>query len=180
MASQTSVIPLLMSNISWANFIKDVADLTSRSPTSSIDNSNLKLSDYARYLVTLGEFQSGKQQAPLDILRNNDHLLRCLFFGFLINGSSSLIFRIMELTDLDVLTAKGADKSRIAVVNGSLKQWKDAIIICLSQKLIKNYELRYVFNECLNCFYAAGLRNIFDNYRKKGLEDQTYLLEYKG
>lgn len=179
MASQTSVIPLLMSNINWTNFIKNVAELTGHSPTHSIDNSDLKLSDYARYLVTLGEFQSGGEQEPLNLLRNNNHLLRHLFFGFLISGSTSLIFRILELTDLDVSTAKGVDKSRVAVVTGTLEQWKNAIITCLNQKLIKNYELRWVFNECLNCFNSAGLRNIFDNYRKKGLEDQTYFLEYK-
>lgn len=180
MAGQTSVNPLLMSNIAWTNFIKYIADLTGLSPTSSIDNSNLKLSDYARYLVTLGEFQSGKQQEPLNVLRNNDHLLRHLFFGFLISGSSTLIFKIMELTDLNVITTKKTGKGRVAVITGTLKEWKDSIIICLNQKLVRNYELRWVFNECLNCFYAAGLRNVFDNYRKKGLEDQTYLLEFKG
>lgn len=179
MVTQTGVNPLLVSSVAWTQFIKNTAELTGHSPTHSIDNSNLKLSDYARYLVTLGEFQSGKQQNPLDVLRDNDHLLRHLSFGFLISGTTSLIFRVMELTDLNVLTAKGVDKGRVAVVTGTLEQWKKAIIACLSQKLIKNYELRWVFNECLNCFYSAGLRNIFDNYRKKGLEDQTFLLEYK-
>ncbi len=179
MAGQTSVNPILVSNIAWSEFIKSVAELTSHSLFRGIDNSGLKLSDYARYLTALGEFQSGKEVKPLDVLRNNDYILRHLFFGFLISGSSSLIFRIMELTDLDVLTAKGKDKGRVAIVTGNLKQWKEAIIICLDQKLIKNFELRWVFNECLNYLQQFGLRNIFDNYRKKDLKDQTYLLEYR-
>ena len=180
MVGQVSVNPLLASNIAWIAYLNDTSNLIGRSPTLGIDNSNLKLSDYARFLASLGELQSGKEQKPLDILRSQSNPLKHLFFGFLISGSSSLIFRIMELTDLDVTTARGKNKGRVAVVTGNLKQWKDAIIVCLDQKLIKNYELRWVFNQCLDFLYVAGLRNIFDDYRKSGLEDQTYLLEYKG
>ena len=179
MSGQTSVKPLLLSNLDWINFIKNVAVLTGHSPSRGIDSSKLKLGDYARFIAALGEFQSGKEQNPLDTLRNNDHLLRHLFFGFLVSGSTSLIYRIMELTDLNVTSAKAKDKGRVAVVTGNLQQWKAAIITCLDSSLIKNFELRWAFNGCLDVFYAAGLRNIFDSYRKKGLEDQTYLLEYK-
>ncbi len=179
MVGQVSVNPLLAPNIAWVTYLKDTSSLTGRSPTLGIDNSNLKLSDYARFLASLGELQSGQEQKPLDVLRSQLNPLKHLFFGFLISGSSSLIFRIMELTDLDVTTARGKDKIRIAVVTGNLKLWKDAIIVCLDKSLIKNYELRWVFNEILDCFYSAGLRNIFDDYRKQGLEDHTYLLEYK-
>lgn len=179
MAGQVSVTPLLASNIDWIAYLNDTSNLIGRSPTLGIDSGNLKLSDYSRFLASLGELQSGKEQKPLDILRNQLNPLKHLFFGFLISGSSSLVFRIMELTNLDITTARGKNKIRVAVVTGNLKQWKDAIIICLDKSLIKNFELRWVFNEVLNCFYSVGLRNVFDNYRKKGLEDQTYLLEYK-
>ena len=180
MAGQTSVKPLIAPNIAWVTYLKDVAELAGHSPTRGLDASRLKLSDYARFLASLGELQSGKEQKPLDILRSQSNPLKHLFFGFLISGSTSLIFRIMELTDLDVTTARGKDKIRVALVTGNLKQWKDAIIICLDKSLIKNFELRWVFNQCLDFLYAAGLRNIFDDYRKSGLEDRTYLLEYKG
>lgn len=180
MAGQTSVKPLILSNVDWTNFIKNVAELVGYSPTRGLDASGLKLGYYTRFIVALGEFQSGKEEKPLDVLHNSDYILRHLSFSFLISGSSSLVFRVMELTDLDVLTAKGKDKGRVAVVSGTLKQWKEAIIVCLDQKLVKNFELRWVFNQILDYLYQAGLRNIFDNYRKKGLEDQTFLLEFKG
>lgn len=179
MAGQTSVKPLILSNVDWTNFIKNVAVLAGHSPTRGLDASGLKLGDYTRFIAALGEFQSGKALKPFDTLKSNNHLLRHLFFGFLISGSTSLIFRIMELTDLDVTTAKVKDKGRMAIVTGTLGEWKAAIITCLDKSLIKNFELRWVFNSCLDTFYTAGLRNIFDDYRKKGLEDRTYLLEYK-
>lgn len=179
MTDQTSVIPLLASSVNWAEFIKNVAALVGRSPTSSIDSSKMKLSDYARFIVTLGEFQSGTKQDALEVLRNNDYLLKHLSFGFLISGSSTLIFRVMELTDLDVTTAKGLNKTRVAVVSGTILEWKRSIITCLDQRLISNHELRWVFNNCLDYLCQAGLRNIFDCYRRKGLEDKTFLLEYK-
>lgn len=180
MAGQTSVNPLIAPNIAWVTYIKDTVSLTGHSPARGLDSSNLKLSDYARFLVSIGEFQSGKIQKPLDILRGESSPLKHLFFGFLISGSTSLIFRIMELTDLEVTTARGLNKTRIAIVTGTLSQWKDAIVSCLNQKLIRNFELRWTFNQCLDFLYAAGLRNVFDDYRRKGLEDRTFVLEYKG
>lgn len=180
MAGQVSVNPLLASNVAWAAYLNDIATLTGRSPTSGLDSSNLKLKDAARFIASVGEFQSGKEQKPLEVLRNHTNPLKHVFFGFLISGSTSLIFRILELTDLDVTSARGKDKGRVAVITGNLQQWKDAIITCLDKQLIRNYELRWVFNQCLDFLYSAGLRNVFDNYRKSGLEDHTYLLEYKG
>lgn len=153
--------------------------MTGRSPARGLDSSNLKLSDYARFLVSIGEFQSGKEQTPLDILREESNPLKHLFFGFLISGSTSLIFRIMELTTLEVTTARGLDKIRAAIVTGTLGQWKDAIVACLDQRMVHNFELRWTFNQCLDFLHAAGLRAIFDNYRRKGLDDRTFLLEYK-
>jgi len=179
MAGQTSVKPLILFNVDWTNFIKNVAALTGHSPTRGLDASGLKLGGYTRFIAALGEFQSGKALNPFDTLKSNNHLLRHLFFGFLVSGSTSLIYRIMELTDLNVTSAKAKDKGRVAVVSGTLEEWKAAIITCLDKSLVRNFELRWVFNSCLDIFYSAGLRNVFDDYRKKGLEDQTYLLEYK-
>ena len=179
MAGQTSVNPLIAPNIAWVAYLKDTVSLTGHSPARGLDASNLKLSDYARFLVSIGEFQSGKIQKPLDVLRGESDPLKHISFGFLISGSSSLIFRIMELTDLEVTTTRGLNKSRVAIVTGNLKQWKDAIVGCLNQQLVRNFELRWTFNQCLDFLHAAGLRNVFDSYRRKGLGDKTYLLEFK-
>jgi len=179
MAGQTSVNPLIAPSIAWAAYLKDTVSLTGRSPARGLDSSNLKLSDFACFLASIGEFQSGKAQNPLDILRGETNPLKHLFFGFLISGSTSLIFRIMELTSLEVTTTRGLNKIRVAIVTGTLSQWKDAIVSCLDQKMVHNFELRWTFNQCLDFLHAAGLRAVFDNYRRKGLDDKTFLLEYK-
>lgn len=177
MAGQTSVKPLLATSVDWLAHIKNVAELVGRSPTRGIDDSGLKLSNHAIFLASLAEFHSGKPEQPLDILRNDNMVLRHLFFGFLISGTKSMICRIMEMTDLDITTTNTLADGRAAVVTGTLQVWKSAIVICLHQQL--DFDLRCVFNKCLDVFFAAGLQNVFADYRKTGLPDKTYLLEYR-
>ena len=174
MATQSGVTPLIVSNVNWTNFLKDIAELTGHSPTRGIDASNLKLADYPRFIVSLGEFQNKKQVQPLEVINAAGFLTRHLFFGFLIFGKSSSIFKIMELTDLDVTSAKMKGGGKVAVVTGNLKVWKDATLACL-----RPYEVRWIFNQCLEYFYQLGLGIIWNDCRKQGLKDGTYLLEYK-
>jgi len=182
MVTQTGITPLVASNIAWTNFIKDVAELTGHSPTQNIDKSNCKLSDYGKYIIALSEFQSNKDIEPLQVLKSSEHLLDHLFFSFLVFGSNNLIFRIMELTYLNVISAKTKEKGRLAVVSGTLRQWKSAIIICSRLKapwINIPKDVRWVFNNCLDYFNQFGLGNIFDNYRRIQLKDGTLLLEKK-
>lgn len=174
MATQSGVIPLIVSNVNWTNFLKDIAELTGRSPIRGLDASNIKLGDYARFITSLGEFQNGKNLDPLTTIREKEYLLRHLFFGFLIFGATSSIFKIMEVTDLNILTARMKEGGRVAVVTGTLKQWKDATLAC-----VKPYEVRWILNQCLGYFRQLGLGIIWDDCRKQGLKDGTYLLEYK-
>ena len=182
MATQTGVIPLTAPNIAWGTFIKDIAELTSHSPTRGIDSSNYKLSDYGKYIVALGEFQSGNEEKPLQILNNSDHLLDHLFFSFLFFGPSILTFKIMEFTNLFVISTRTKEKGRASIVSGTLRQWKQSIFICLQSqtswiKIPK--EIRLTFHNCMDFFVRFGLGNIFDNYRKIKLDDGTFLLEKK-
>lgn len=168
----TTVIPLLIPNIAWEVYLQTILESSGHSPTSSIDNSTIKLADFAKYIVSLDEFQNGIDASvdALEILRNETNPLNHLFFSFLIVSSKASIFKIMESTDLSVISRKG----KISVISGTLFQWRNALI---SQQ--KSKETRLIFNQCLSFFAKMGLSNIFDNYRKCILKDNTFLLEYK-
>jgi len=166
------VMPLLIPNIAWNSYLEAVLEHSGHSPTISIDNSTIKLADFAKYIISIDEFQNGTDASvsALETLRNETNPLSHLFFSFLIVSSKVSIFKIMESTDLSVISRKG----KISVISGTLFQWRNALI---SQQ--KSKETRLIFNQCLSFFAKMGLSNIFDNYRKCVLKDNTFLLEYK-
>ena len=179
MATQTGVIPIMVPHFAWTDFLKDAASLCGHSPIHGIDTYPYKLKDYARLIAVLGEFRCGKALDPKQTLQSAGDILQHLHFSYMIHGSTSLIFRIMELTDLKIISTKMKGKGRVAVVTGTLKQWQDAIINTLNTTSPKNNELRWVFSQCLDFFYQLGLQDIWHDYRKRALQDQTYLLESK-
>lgn len=139
-----------------------------------IDASPIILSEYARFIASLGEFRQNEKTEPLKILRNPGDLLKHLQFSFLIPGSKELFFQLLELTELSIIFQ--VDQG---IVSGSLEQWKNAIVNCLNSYYSPSKELRQIFDECLLFFDFCGLQAIFFDYRKFGLKDGTFLLEHK-
>lgn len=171
--------PILISNFAWTDFLKEAMTLCGHSPTQGIDSYSYSLKDYARLIAIFGEFRDGKECDPKQILYSAGDILSHLHFGFLIDGSANLIYQIMELTDLKIISTRLKEKKgRAAIVSGTLKQWKDAIINILSTNK-RNQELRWVLSQCLDFFYQLGLHDIWHNYRKRSLSDRIYLLEEK-
>jgi hypothetical protein len=175
MAGQTGVRLIALPSIDWENYLKDVAELTGHSPTSSIDKSRIRWTDLAKYVISLGEF---KGRFDPNISFGMPPLLTHLFFSFLAEASTTTIFKIMELTDLAVVSApRKQPKGRVAVVSGNLKQWKDAIVTALGVK--HSSEILWIFKECHQVFCQLGLTSVWHDYRKRPVTKQTYLLEYK-
>ena len=178
MATQTGVKPLTVSTFAWAEFLKDAADLCGHSPIHGVDSYPYKLSNHARLIATFGEFRNGKECDPKQTLYEAGDILSHLHFGFLIDGSANLIYQIMELTDLKIISTRLKEKrGRAAIVSGTLKQWKDAIINILTIK--RNRELCWVFSQCLDFFFHLGLQDVWHHFRRQSKKDQTYLLEAK-
>ncbi len=175
-AGQSGVKPIIGSAIAWSELIKYIAELTGQSPTSSVDSYGYKLSDYASFVSSVGEFRTGKIQNPLITIQNANDILNHLHFGFLIYGKSSLIFVILEQTDLKITTAK-IKNGRVAIVTGTLGQWKQAVISILSNKTTG--EARQIFSYCYDFFQSIGLQSVWAEYRKKQTGPNMYLLEYK-
>jgi hypothetical protein len=165
----------MVPSLDWDNYLKDVAELTGHSPTSSIDRSIIKWKDMAKYIISLGELKGDLE--PNIALRTSP-LLAHLFFSFLIDTSASTMFKIMEMADLSVSAAVRTNpKGRVAVVSGSLKQWKEAVTNALASK--HNPDILWIFKECHQTFCQLGLTAVWGDYRKIPVTGTTYLLEYK-
>ncbi|MEE9548745.1 MAG: hypothetical protein V3V68_05260 [Nitrosomonadaceae bacterium] len=159
MPAPTSVIPITVSTIAWTDFLKGTLQVTGRSPIRSIDASGFTLSDYAKYIIALNELRHKEVSNPVDTLRDAGSLLQHIHFSFLIGGSSGLIFKICELTPLNVLSTC-IKKGRFALVSGTLGEWKDAITE-LSKS--KSSEAQWVVETLLGFFSSFGLKHVFTN-----------------
>ena len=176
MSPESSVTPVIIPNIAWDTFLQDVADSTGHSPTRSIDESGQQLSLYAKFFTSLQELRENKTANPLDVLRTANMLLNHLAFSFLVEGSSIMIFKVLEMTTLHGVSAK-TEKGRVVLLSGTLGEWKLATIdLCNSSRS----DLRWTGKTLLEFFSKLGLKSIFANFDSKIRSDGTLLLEYKG
>jgi hypothetical protein len=166
---------VIIPNLGWVSFLKDATDSVKHGITRSVDNSNQRLNELAKFLVTLQELRTNEVANPRDVLKAANTLLHHLSFSLLISGSSAMIFKILEITTLHSVAGK-AEKGRVVLLSGTLGEWKLATIdLCNA----KNTDLRWCGQTLLEFFFKLGLDGVFANYDRKIRRDGTLLLEYK-
>lgn len=170
------VIPITAVNVDWQRYLSITSEWLGQPPSKGVDSCRSKLSDFAKYTASLGEFMAGKEIEAKRVLRERGPWLQHTFFSFLILTSERNLLRVAETTDLSVLSAQ-AEEGRGAVVSGTLDRWRDAIEFGCSEACPK--KLRLLFNEIKRVFDHIGLQDIFFDFRIKDAGDGTFLLEEK-
>ncbi len=170
------VIPIALTNVAWQHYLNNAAELLGCSPSRGVDRCTSRLSDLAKYTASLAEFQAKEELDPRRTLRRPGPYLRHTFYSILISESPSVILRISEGSDLDVISAQ-AGKDRVAIVSGTLDKWRNAVIMFCSPDAHK--VTRELFNEIKAMFDQLGLADIFHGYSATSQKDGTFALEYK-
>ncbi len=176
MPQELSVTPVIIPNISWDTFLQDVLDSTGHSPTRSIDESGQELTIFAKFITALQEFRENKITNPIDVLRTANMLLDHLAFSFLVSGPSIMIFKVLEMTGLNGVSAK-TEKGRVVLLSGTLGEWKLATIDLCNAECT---DLRWLGKILLEFFFKLGLKSVFANFDSTIRRDGTLLLTYKG
>lgn len=146
------------------------------SPTRGLDSSGYNFSDFAAYLAALKEFQSQKQENPIQTIRHPGRLANHLFFSILVQVDRDVIIELRELFDFDIITAESKDSTFI-ILSGTLARWKTAVADALHGD--RSYDLRIIFDTIFHLFHKLGLGEIWSDYSKRNLGDKTFLLEYR-
>ena len=170
------VTPIALTRIAWQHYVDLVEKELGHAPSRGVDHCASPLSDFAKYTASLAEFQTQKELDPKQVLRRPGPHLRHTFYSILVTEPPTVILRISEGSDLDVISAP-AGKNRMAVVSGTLDKWRDAIIIFCTPESSAN--IRGLFNEIKSLFDQLGLADIFYGYGGRTLPDGTVALEYK-
>lgn len=170
------VIPIAVSAVNWQQYIDTAADLLGHAPSRGVDTSRSKLSDFAKYAASLAEFSAKQELDPRGVLRRPGPHLRHLSFSVMVCEKHSTILRIAEDGGLAVISSP-LKKERAAVISGTLAQWREAVIVFCQRDTPR--ELRELFNEVKRMFDSIGLSDLWHDYRRQGLPDETYFLEFK-
>ena len=173
-----NIIPIGGTHVSWDAFLKGCNEALGYSPIRGVDNIKRELSDPAKLLASLSAFHNRlKIDNPIAALRECGSLLRHLSYMFLVYCDEELILDIRERTQLNVTSSEAADGERVAVVSGSLFDFKAATVECCTADA--PFDLRYLFDVFILFFESVGLGEVWHDQRKKPLKDKTFLLEYK-
>jgi hypothetical protein len=169
------VIPIALTNVAWQQYLTICKDILGHSVSRGVDSSTSKLSDYAKYVASLAEFQAGAEYPVKDALRRFGPHLHHIFVSFIVLSSNSVILQISEGSDLSVLSTK-AEKQRLAIISGNLEEWRNAVVTFC----VKEYSsrLRHIFNEIYFCFKQLGLEDVWKDYRSEKQKDETFYLTY--
>lgn len=170
------VIPISISQVAWQQYLSTSKELLGRSISNSIDGYVGELSDIAKYIITLAEFKLNKTLDPKAVLRGQGSWFEHFFLSFMILSSNSVILFIAETTSLDTISSSSTGKQRLAIISGSLKSWREAIIICCSQNA--TVRIRKIFNEIYFCLKKLGLSDLWYDYLPTTLSDNTFYLKH--
>jgi hypothetical protein len=167
-----NVVLIQQPSIDFSTFLGLSHQALGRSPARAVDASNRKHSDTERFLSCLASLRDSKATIGL-----TPNLLTHVSFSVFIAADERDLLGLLEAAaGMPFVQAETNQQYvNIAVVTGTLAQWRDAVKSGSSPNVEPN--VRICFNRILGLFEQAGL-NVWTDMVKKPL-GPTFLLEDK-
>jgi len=165
-----SVILISKPSVDFRTFIGLGQKALGRSPAAPSDACRRPLSEAERFLSCLAAMRD--DHAPVGL---SPHLLTHVSFSALIGADDRDMLAILELcaTMPFVVVETIVRTVQVAVVTGTLAQWKEAVASGCSKGV--STPVRHCFNKLHGLFVAAGL-NVWRDFASRIIPDQTFLL----
>lgn len=161
-------------DVDASTFLGVALKVLGHSPAASADASGLMLSDVGRFLSCLASLRNPKSGVEL-----NPKLLPHVTFSVLIVADEPDMLDVLECAaGMPFVTVETTLRGvLLAVVTGTLAQWKAAVIAGSSCDV--EPAVRFVFNRLHGLFKDERL-DVWGDFRQRSAHDQvTYLLEDK-
>ena len=162
-------------SVDFGTLINAADQVLGRSVCAGVDSTAKKLSDAERFLSLLAALKD--IHSPVGLPPN-----------LLTHVSFSVLTIASELDMLDILEAcSGMPFTQtettmrgtvLAVISGTLQQWRDAVVSGSQEHQQPN--VRLGFNQIQNVFVGAGLGSCWNNFEQKLLHNGYTLIEYTG
>lgn len=168
------IIPIIQPAINWHTFLHGTVAVTGESPTRLVDSYPGYLSDPARFLAAISNFNHPElHKDVLAAIRDSRSLLGHLSYSFLVAADCEIICEIAQRNVGLIVTSK----NEVAIMSGSLTDWRAASLeFCISES---DFNIRLLFDKVVLHFEHIGLGDLWHGWRKKSMPDQTFLLEHR-
>lgn len=165
------ILPIIQPAINWTELVKSAEAALGYSPAKY--DAKRPLSEAARFLALAAMFKNKADSDAVASLREARSILEHLSFGFLVACDRETIFELMQCTNLQVSTNSAITGDSVAIVTGTLAEWRDAIIELSADN---TYCMRLLLDKIFVYFERQGLGELWADYKKQTLKDQTILL----
>jgi hypothetical protein len=144
------------------------------SPSATVDASPLERSDAERFLTCLAALRDRRASVGLV-----PHLLTHVSFSVLVAADDRDMLDILQVSAgmPFVVTDTLVRSVQLAVITGTLAQWRDAVRSGSSRQC--EFNVRAFFNRVMALFETAGLGGVWKDFESHPLQDRTFYLEDK-
>lgn len=168
-----NISPLAITQVEWRTYIKFVEDVLGYNPTRGLGKTAIELNTPAAYLATLDlENQPMTQLRRGAFLNNSFDHLNVSFIMELDAESLHLVLTSLPILDYIIKKAK---KTYLVIVSAKMSIWYQAIIKALNPE--RDPEIRQIFQIIIVWFDNMGFKDVWSEYNRKWLSDNTIILQ---
>jgi hypothetical protein len=169
------VIPIAAPNLDWNALIRTAMRVLGRSPTRGLDAAGQQIGDYRAYVVALTDLLY-PGVTPHYAMKVANEALDHLWFSVMVHGDASELLGIIQKADLRIMVCDSSSNLKLAIVSGTLSEWRRAIQNHLAQATTGETEVRRFYGTMIVLFEQLGLGELWMNYEKNLLPDGTFEL----
>lgn len=159
--------------IDTRSLFSDLKQALGRVTSEPVDKVNANPDTPVSLIVTLCEMLSPGQDY-YRATRNPGSTIRHLFFTFLALSTRDHCSEFSQHTNLGCHCVLAKHGIYLHIISGNLEQWRSALINCNSE--ITEHDFRLLFNQFLFEFEQLGLKDLWFNYQRQQLNDETIKL----
>ncbi len=161
-----AVYPATMTMVNWPILISASQEHLGTSVTRKLDEQDIKLRSLGSYIQALYLLEGGRN---LNNAISDSWMLHALSLGFLIIGPELVHSKWMHASKL-----AGHGNLNFAVYTCDAEEWRQILLRVLTKESV--FSARFIANRIYEYLDQAGLRQMFDGYRKDSIEDGTFVL----
>lgn len=169
------VIPLAVPNLDWNALIQTSVKMLGRSPTRGLDAAEQRIGDYRAYVVALTDLLY-PGVVPHYAMKVANEALDHLWYSMMVYGDVSELLGIIQKADLRIMVCETPSNLKLAIVSGTLAEWRRAIQNHLANAMTGETEVRRFYGTMIVFFEQLGLGELWMNFEKNLLPDGTFEL----
>lgn len=159
-------IQLTKTTVDWNAYMSFCKKCINEVPIKSLDSSPIKFNEDLAFITSLSEL-ANKDLTPINAIRSQEIFRSCIYISYLTFKLLSNNYGNLRKIELS---------NQFIYIYGSLRDWKDTIVLNLTEHATK--EEREFYSAILLDLEFKGYTLIFDTHRKV-LKDGYIILEEK-